>query len=97
MRRIFSWYVEDGLTLYRIAQRLIAEAIPTPTGRPFWSPSSVRKILTNHTYQGMAYGNQKQMVPARRRHPLSGRTGSIDHSSTGGFSTTCRDTICPKS
>src|SRR5215216_619949 len=23
VRRIFSWYVEDGLTLYRIAQRLI--------------------------------------------------------------------------
>jgi site-specific DNA recombinase len=73
VRRIFSWYVEDGLTLYRIAQRLIAEAIPTPTGRPFWSPSSVRKILTNHTYQGVAYGNQKQMVPAKRRHPLIGR------------------------
>src|SRR5688572_28326281 len=30
VQRIFSWYVEDGLTLYRIAQRLIAEAIPTP-------------------------------------------------------------------
>ena len=73
VQRIFTWYVEEGLTLYGIAQRLIAEGIPTPSGKPFWNPSSVRKILTNHTYQGVAYGNQKQMVPAKRRHPLIGR------------------------
>jgi site-specific DNA recombinase len=73
VRQIFTWYVEDGLTLYRVAERLIAVGVPTPSGRPFWNPSSVRKILTNATYQGMAYGNQKQMVPAKRRHPLIGR------------------------
>jgi len=65
--------VEEGLTLYGIAQRLIAEHVPTPSGRAYWNPSSVRKILTNPTYQGIAYGNQKQMVPAKRRHPLIGR------------------------
>src|SRR5215211_4162987 len=30
VRQIFAWYVEDGLTLYGIAQRLIAEHVPTP-------------------------------------------------------------------
>jgi site-specific DNA recombinase len=73
VRQIFAWYVEDGLTLYGVAQRLIGEGVATPSGKPFWNPSSVRKILTNHTYHGVAYGNQKQMVPARRRHPLIGR------------------------
>jgi site-specific DNA recombinase len=73
VRQIFTWYIEDGLTLYGIAQRLIDRGIPTPTGRPYWNPSSVRKILMNATYRGMAYGNQKQMVPAKRRHPLLGR------------------------
>jgi site-specific DNA recombinase len=73
VRRIFAWYVEDGLTLYGVAQRLIAQQVPTPRGKAFWNPSSVRKILANHAYQGTAYGNQKQMVPARRRHPLIGR------------------------
>jgi site-specific DNA recombinase len=53
--QIFTWYIEEGLTLYGIAQRLIARGIPTPTGRPFWNPSSVRKILINSTYQGTAY------------------------------------------
>jgi len=73
VRQIFTWYIEEGLTLYGIAQRLIARGIPTPTGRQYWNPSSVRKILTNSTYQGTAYANQKQAVPAKRRHPLIGR------------------------
>jgi site-specific DNA recombinase len=73
VQRIFTWYVEEGLTLYGIAQQLVQAGIPTPTGRPFWNPSSVHKILRNATYGGIAYGNQKQMVPARRRHPLIGR------------------------
>jgi site-specific DNA recombinase len=73
IRQLFTWYVEDGLTLYAIAQRLVAQRVPTPTGRQFWNPSSVHKILRNQTYAGLAYGNQKQMVPAKRRHPLIGR------------------------
>jgi site-specific DNA recombinase len=73
VRQIFTWYIEDGLTLYGIAQRLIDRGIPTPSGRQYWNPSSVRKILMNTTYRGIAYGNQKQMVPAKRRHPLLGR------------------------
>jgi site-specific DNA recombinase len=73
VRQIFTWYIEDGLTLYGIARRLIDRGIPTSSGRPYWNPSSVRKILMNATYRGIAYGNQKQMVPAKRRHPLLGR------------------------
>ena len=73
VRQIFTWYIEDGLTLYGIAQRLIDRGVPTPTGRLYWNPSSVRKILMNAAYRGVAYGNQKQTMPAKRRHPLLGR------------------------
>ena len=73
VRQIFTWYVEEGLTLYGVATRLTERGIPTPNGRAIWPPASVRKILTNPSYQGMAYGNQKQMVPAKRRYPLIGR------------------------
>src|SRR5262245_5974688 len=31
VRRIFAWYVEDGLTLYAIARRLTDEGIPSAT------------------------------------------------------------------
>src|SRR5262245_9733632 len=58
VRRIFTWYLEEGLTLYGVAQRLTTEQTPTPTGRGCWCASSVRKILTNPSYQGTAYGNQ---------------------------------------
>src|SRR5262245_32914773 len=57
VRRIFGWYVEDGLPLYGIAKRLTAEGTPTATGRPFWSGSTVRAIVVNHAYRGTAYGN----------------------------------------
>lgn len=70
VQSIFRWYVEDGLTLYGIARRLTDGRVPTATGRWIWSSSAVRKILTNPTYQGTAYGNQKQAVPARRHYPL---------------------------
>jgi site-specific DNA recombinase len=70
VRRIFAWYVEDGLSLYAIARRLTAEEIPSATGRLFWSASSVGKLVHNPCYQGIAYGNQQRAVLARRRHPL---------------------------
>ena len=60
IRQPFAWHVEDELRLYATVQRLIAENVPTPTGRPFWNPSSVHKILCNQTYAGLTYGNQKQ-------------------------------------
>ncbi len=34
----------------------------------------MRTILTNAAYQGTAYGNQQQTVPARRSSPLIGRS-----------------------
>src|SRR5262245_32458565 len=73
VRQIYAWYLEEGLTLYAIAQRLSARPVPTPTGRALWSPATIRKILTNAAYQGVAYGNQQRSVPARRSYPLSGR------------------------
>ena len=73
VRDIYTWYVEDGLTLYGIAQRLSDQHVPTPTGRALWSPATIRKVLMNAAYQGIAYGNQQRSVPARRSYPLIGR------------------------
>ena len=73
VRQVYEWSVEEGLTRYGIAQRLSAQQVPTPKGLVLWSPATVRKILTNSAYQGTAYGNQQQTVPARRSYPLIGR------------------------
>ncbi|HEY8598823.1 MAG TPA: recombinase family protein [Thermomicrobiales bacterium] len=73
VRQVFAWYVEDGLTLHAIAQRLTAAGTPTATGQARWGPTSVGGILRNTAYRGTAYGNRERRVPARRRYPLSGR------------------------
>src|SRR5215212_5690628 len=42
VRQIYAWYLEEGLTLYGIAQRLSDRQVPTPTGGALWSPATVR-------------------------------------------------------
>lgn len=72
VRALFAWSVAEGLTIYAVAQRLTARGIPTAQGHAVWTPAAVRRILGNASYTGIAYGNQQQTVPAKRRHPLLG-------------------------
>lgn len=65
--QVFDWYVEPGVTLYRVAKRLTDLGLPTPTGGSLWSTSTVRSILTNHAYSGIAYANRLRVVPSKRR------------------------------
>jgi site-specific DNA recombinase len=72
VRQMFAWYLEQGATLGGIARRLTEGGIPTPTGKKSgWSRSTVRGILKNTAYVGLAHGNTTRQVPARsRRSPL---------------------------
>jgi site-specific DNA recombinase len=65
--QMFDWYLEPGTTLYRIAKRLSDLNLPTPTGKPRWNVSTVRGILTNSAYAGIAYANRFRTVPAKQR------------------------------
>jgi len=65
--QMFEWYLEPGVTLYRVAKRLTDLGLPTPTGKARWSVSTVRSILTNHAYTGVAYANRLRVVPSKRR------------------------------
>ena len=65
--QMFEWYLEPGVTLYRVAKRLTDLELPTPTGKARWSVSTVRSILTNHAYIGIAYANRLRVVPSKRR------------------------------
>ena len=65
--QMFDWYLEPGTTLYRIAKRLSDLNLPTPTGKPRWNVSTVRGILTNSAYTGIAYANRFRTVPAKQR------------------------------
>ena len=65
--QMFEWYLEPGVTLYRVAKRLTDLGLPTPAGKARWSVSTVRSILMNHAYVGIAYANRLRVVPAKRR------------------------------
>ena len=67
VRQMFAWYLEPGATLYRIAKRLTDLGLPTPMGKVGWGVSTVRRILKNPAYQGVAYAHRELIVTAKRR------------------------------
>jgi len=67
VRMIFTWYVEEGLSYFRIASRLTDMGIPTPAQhkgvmyerarKGFWSTATVSNIILSETYAGvLRYG-----------------------------------------
>ena len=73
VQQIFTWYTEScpRLTLHQLASRLTQAQIPTPSKRMFWNVATLRGILRNPAYSGMAYSNRTHACPAReRKSPL---------------------------
>jgi site-specific DNA recombinase len=73
VQQIFTWYTEScpRLTLHQLASRLTQAQIPTPSNRRFWNVATLRGILRNPAYSGMAYSNRTHACPAReRKSPL---------------------------
>lgn len=59
VRDIYSWF-DSGLSLRAIASKLRDNGVPTYSGRR-WGRSSVRRILANETYAGVAhYGTHRR-------------------------------------
>jgi site-specific DNA recombinase len=67
VRELFQSYADGEATLHALAVRLTARGIASPTGRRFWSASSVRGILSNPAYIGEAISGRLQSRPARGR------------------------------
>ncbi|MCX2728572.1 recombinase family protein (plasmid) [Thermomicrobium sp. 4228-Ro] len=74
VRRIYHWYVLDGLSLREIARRLNGEGVPAPAmsrrqyrdGRtPRWGKSTVRRILTDPAYIGETWALRWEARPGR--------------------------------
>jgi site-specific DNA recombinase len=71
VRAIFKWYGMDGHTITEIAKHLTDNRVTTPgeySGQPrqrekgMWGPDSVKKILRNELYAGVAYTFRTQKV-----------------------------------
>lgn len=65
--QMFDWYLGPGGTLYRVAKGLNDLGVPSPMGKPRWNLATVRSILTNHAYTGIAFANRLRVVPSKRR------------------------------
>lgn len=64
VRQVFSWLVDDGCSLREITVRLNAAGW-RPARSAKWAKSSVRRLVSNPTYSGVAYYNQRQRVPGQ--------------------------------
>src|SRR5712692_655417 len=67
VRELFQAYADGEATLHALAVRLTSRGIASPTGRRFWSATSVRAILTNPVYIGEAVSGRFESHPSRRR------------------------------
>lgn len=69
---IFTSYLEEGQSLMRVTRQLVAQRIPTPSGRLRWNQATVRGILANPAYTGTVYIGRSRPTAARQRHsPLA--------------------------
>jgi site-specific DNA recombinase len=71
IREMVTGYLQEGLSLIGITKRLIAQHIPTPSGRWRWNQATVRGILANPVYTGMVFlGRYRQAEAKHRQSPF---------------------------
>ena len=74
VRQMYTWLVEEGLTINGITRHLRALDIPTPSGSEFWQRQSVHRVLTNPAYIGKTYSFTRDYVePKRRKERTDGK------------------------
>jgi site-specific DNA recombinase len=76
VRSVFQWLVEEQCSLRSITKRLMAEGIPTRTGKALWRPGAVGGMMRNPAYMGLAaFGKTEPVPPMKLLKPPRGRTG----------------------
>jgi site-specific DNA recombinase len=71
VERIFQWVGVDRLSIGEVCRRLQAQGIVSPRGNKHWDRTTVRSILRNPAYKGLAgFGKTRigQMRPRLRAH-----------------------------
>jgi site-specific DNA recombinase len=64
VQALYGWYLEEGMSLFGVTQKLQKAGIPTAGGRHRWNTSTVRGILTNPSYTGQVYANRRKRSTA---------------------------------
>lgn len=78
VRMIFEWYTKEGMTPFRIAQRLNEMKIKAPRGKQ-WVKDTVRVILRNEHYNGKVVFNKiKQTIVVENGERVTKRLAQPD-------------------
>ena len=77
---MFDWFVNERLNAGEIARKLTTMGVPTKTGKPEWSRSTVKDILKNDLYRGKIRWDRRKVtkelvdgnIKKMKRRQLSG-------------------------
>ncbi|GED13752.1 recombinase family protein [Aneurinibacillus migulanus] len=73
VKKVYHWYVYEGLTLREIGERLFTlGAEPKRAESRNWGASSIRRILTSEIYIGKYYYNRRQTSKVKGEKTKSG-------------------------
>ncbi len=79
VRDLFTWFADEGASIYGLQRRLDQLGIVSPRGHRTWNSSALHGVLTNPTYLGQIFANRVRTRPAERRHSALlpvGRSGT---------------------
>jgi site-specific DNA recombinase len=76
VRQIFAWIGQDRCTLRGVVRRLHKQGVPSPKGNAIWTPATLKGMLENPAYKGMAALGKTRGV--ERRPQLRPRRGQAE-------------------
>ena len=73
VQEIFAWVALEGLSLAGVVRRLAERGVPSPTGNNRWERTTIRDILRQSAYTGVAKYGKTRLVPREnQRRPKRG-------------------------
>ena len=80
-RKIYEWFGEELLTMRQLVLLLHSMDIKSPTGKEWWSKSTLQKLLRNPCYTGRTYCNTQRRKEAgfHRKSITKYRLSSVEH------------------
>lgn len=78
VRKIYSWYASEQLSMSDIALKLKEEGVKSPGGNLRWHLSTIRDILRNPAYTGTAYFGRTEKSEGFSEKIIRTKKGRID-------------------
>ena len=75
VEEIFTWYIQEGRSLFGLVNYLHDRNMLSPGGKPYWSTATLRGILTNPAYTGQVYAGRMHYRPSKIRRSATNPIG----------------------